>query len=263
MKNNKLLLKMRVIIVCVVMGLLLGCVSNNTVNKVSKEKVIDRGKALELHVQMALGYIDKGSRESARHHLVKAFEINKESATATGAMAMLYQLEGEPTLAEEQFKLALKRDKNFTLGHNNYGVFLYNQKRYELALEEFEKAAADLAYSGRSQALTNVGKASLKLGNMTRAKAAFEHAGILDRSNAEAFIELADINFQKQEYSEAKKYLDQYESVGQRSPRSILLAIRLERVFGNKDKEATLANSLKANFPYSKEYLEYKQNLVY
>jgi type IV pilus assembly protein PilF len=38
-----------------------------------------------------------------------------------------------------------------------------------------------------------------------------------------------------------------------------MLGIQLEKVFGNKDKEASLALILKNNFPYSKEYLEYKQ----
>jgi type IV pilus assembly protein PilF len=210
---------------------------------------------------MALGYIQKGNRESARHHLKRAFDINGSSAVATGAMAQLYELEGEPVLAEAQFKLALKRDKNFTQAHNNYGVFLFNLKRYEEAYSEFEKAAADLEFSGRAQALTNVGRVALKLGNNIRAKAAFEHATVLDRNAAEPCIELAEINFQLQEYAAAKNYLDMYTRVGQQqSARSLMLAIRLERVFGNKDKEASLGILLKNTFPYSKEYLEYKQN---
>lgn len=257
MQNNKLLLSLKWIVVVAVLGLLCGCVSEHIEGK---EKKVDKTKALDLHVQMALGYVENGNRDSARHHLTKAFEIDKNSAPATNAMAMLYQLEGEPALAEEQFKLALKRDKKLTLAHNNYGVFLYNQKRYSEALAEFELAAADLAYPQRSQALTNVGRASLKLGNMARAQSAFEHACILDRKNAEAFIELADINIQKQEYADAKRNLDTYASLTDYSPRSLMLGIRLERVFGNKDKEASLGLILKNKFPYSKEYLDYKQN---
>jgi type IV pilus assembly protein PilF len=258
MKNNKSLLDFKSVFVCVVVSLLMfGCVSEQITGKEKKNP--DKAKALELHVQMALGYVEKGNRESARHHLTKAFEIDSDSAPATNAMAMLYQLEGEQALAEENFKLALKRDKNLTIAHNNYGVFLYNQKRYQEAFAQFELAAADLANLGRSQALTNVGRAALKIGNDARAKAAFEHAGILDRRNAEAFIELADINFQNQEYADAKRNLDIYDSLAGSSARSLMLGIRLERVFGNKDKEAGLALRLKNNFPYSKELLEYQQ----
>lgn len=262
MQNNKLLLNIKFVCVCVLMCVFLqGCVSEHKVNG-NPEKAIDKNKSLELHVQMALGYIDKGNRESARHHLTKAFEIDKNSAAATNAMAMLYQLEGEPVLAEEQFKLALKRDKQLTVAHNNYGVFLYNQRRYEEAFAEFEKAAADLANPSRAQALTNVGRAALKLGNTVRAEAAFGHASILDRNSPDPLIELADINFQKQEYADAKKYLDEYGTLTQHTARSLMIGIRLERVFGNKDKEASLALILKSRFPYSKEYLDYKQNTI-
>ncbi|HEY0894045.1 MAG TPA: type IV pilus biogenesis/stability protein PilW, partial [Cellvibrio sp.] len=43
---------------------------------------------------------------------------------------------------------------------------------------------------------------------------------------------------------------------------ALLLGIRLERVFGNKDKEASYLLVLKNRFPYSKEYLEYKQTMM-
>jgi type IV pilus assembly protein PilF len=258
MQNNKLLLSFKSVLICVLVSLfLMSCVSEQVSGK--EKKGPDKGRALELHVQMALGYVEKGNRESARHHLTKAFEIDKNSAAATNAMAMLYQLEGELPLAEEQFKLALKRDKNLTVAHNNYGIFLYNQKRYQEAYAQFELAAADLAYTNRSQALTNVGRAALKLGNTVRAQAAFEHACILDKKNSDAFIELADINFQKQEYADAKKNLDVFTSIADHTPRSLMLGIRLEKIFGNKDKEASLALILKNNYPYSKELLDYKQ----
>jgi len=258
MQNNKLLLSFKSVCICALMTVfLMGCVSEQISGK--EKKGPDKNKALELHVQMALGYVEKGNRDSARHHLNKAFEIDRSSAAATNAMAMLYQLEGESALAEEHFKLALKRDKHLTIAHNNYGIFLYNQKRYQEAFNQFELAGADLGYNLRSQVLTNVGRSALKIGNEARAQAAFEHACILDKRNADAFIELADINFQKQEYADAKRNLDVFASIADHTARSLALAIRLERVFGNRDKEASLALMLKNNFPYSKEYLEYKQ----
>lgn len=261
MQNNQLLLGFKSVFICALVSvLLMACVSEQISGKEKKE--LDRGRALELHIQMAVGYVEKANREAARHHLTKAFEIDKNSAAATNAMAMLYQLEGEQALAEENFKLAIKRDKTLTVAYNNYGIFLYNQKRYQEAYAQFELAAADLAYVNRSQALTNVGRTALKLNNDVRAQAAFEHACILDRKNADAFIELADINFQKQEYADAKRNLDTYTAIADHSARSLMLAIRLEKVFGNKDKEASLALMLKNKFPYSKEYLNYKQKFA-
>lgn len=259
MNNFIRLLKLTLFAVVAVV-ILAGCVSESKSGKATRQ--IDKSKALELHIQLAQGYIDKGNRESARHHLRKASEIDKNSADAMEAMARLYQLEGEPALAEKTFKKALKRKKNFTLANNNYGVFLFGSKRYEEALVQFELAASDLDYDGRAFALVNVGRTALSIGKNERAKAAFEHASILDKGIAEPHIELADISFQKQEYADAKKYLDRYQSLGQQSARALLLGIRLERIFGNKDKEASYLLVLKNRFPYSREYLEYKQTMM-
>lgn len=235
-----------------------GCVSESG----NPKRQVDKNKSLDLHIQLAQGYIDRGNREAARHHLRKATEINKNSPEATETLARLYQLEGESKLAEETFRKAIRAKKNFTLAHNNYGVFLFSAKRYEEALEQFELAAADLDYDGRAAALVNVGRTALLLGKNDRAKAAFEHASVLDRNSADAHIELADINFQAKEYAKAKDHLDRFQNSGQQSPRALLLGIRLERIFGNKDKEASYLLVLKNRFPYSREYLEYKQTMM-
>jgi type IV pilus assembly protein PilF len=261
MQMNRFIKLLKLTLVsAVAIVLLAGCVSDGQGGKPKRQ--IDKSKSLELHIKLAQGYIDKGNRESARHHLRKASEIDKNSADALEARARLYQLEGEPALAEATFKKALKRKNNFTLANNNYGVFLFGLRRYEEALVQFELAASDLDYDGRAAALVNVGRTALSLGKNERAKAAFEHASILDRGIAEPHIELAAMNFQNQEYADAKKHLDRYQALGQQSARALLLGIRLERVFGNKDKEASYLLVLKNRFPYSKEYLEYKQTMM-
>lgn len=256
--NNFLRLLKLTLVFFIAAVLFTGCVSDG-----STTRQIDKSKSLELHIRLAQGYIEKGNRESARHHLRKASEIDKNSADAMEATARLYQLEGEPELAEKTFKKALKRKDNFTLAHNNYGAFLFGLKRYEEALVEFELAAGDLDYNGRASALVNVGRTALLLGKNVRAKAAFEHASILDRGIAEPHIELASMSFINQEYADAKKHLDRYQALGQQSSRALLLGIRLERVFGNKDQEASYLLVLKNRYPYSKEYLEYKQTMMY
>ena len=74
-----------------------------------------------------------------------------------------------------------------------------------------------------------------------------------------AAIELAELYFEDRVYPDAKKYLDIFGANSRQSARSLWLGIRLERIFGNKDKEASYALALKNLHPYSKEYLEYKR----
>lgn len=232
-----------------------GCVSQTTGPEV------DREAALDTHYRLAMAYIDNRNRDSARHHIRKAFELDSGSAKAYAAQAMLFQLEGEMERAEDSFKSALRRDRDFAQARNNYGAFLYRQERYEEAYDQFAIVSENLDYDNRARALLSLGRAALKLGREERARAAFEHAFTLDSRLAPVLLELADISFKNKEYAQAKRYLDQYGQVARQSARSLLLGIKIERIFGNKDNEASYALALKNRFPYSDEYLEYKREM--
>lgn len=219
---------------------------------------VDKERALETYVQLALAYIDNGNRESARHHLRRAFDLERNSVPANAAMAMLYQLEGEPELAEERFRWVLRRDPGFSQARNNYAVFLYRNERYEEAFEQFQRVSRDLDYQHRDRVLLNLGRVSQELGKYDRAKTAFEHAYTLNRRMPAVLAELAEISFNEQDYAQAKRYLDQHGEVAQHTPRTLLLGIKIERIFGNKDQEASYALALRNRYPYSNEYLEYR-----
>ncbi|MCE2029353.1 type IV pilus biogenesis/stability protein PilW [Sessilibacter corallicola] len=235
-----------------------GCVTTTTS---SSDAVVDKEKALETRIQLTLGYISQGSRDSARINLNKARDLNPNDPRVNNAAALLYQLEGEPEQAESQFKLALKKSPEFSSARNNYGVFLSSHGRNQEAYDQFEQASSNLEYDRRDVALTNLGQASLKLGLPEKAKASFEHAVRLNSRSGTPLLELAELEFKDRNYSAAKSYLDRYARVAKQNPRALWLGIRLERIFGNKDQEASLALALKNLYPYSAEYLEYKRLL--
>lgn len=243
-------------ILLVAVVLISGCVSTGG----NQRAQVDKDRALENHIQLAYAYIDTGNREAARHHLRRAFDLDRRSVDAMGAMAMLYQLEGEPDLADEYFRRTLRRDRNHTRTRNNYGVFLYNQARYEDAYQEFERVVADLDYDNRARALVNLGRSALRLGNVERAESAFRHAHVLDRRLPSAMIELADLYFELEDYAESKRFLDLFAERATHTPRSLWLGIRIEQIFGNEDQEASYALALRNLYPYSRENLEYIQS---
>lgn len=235
------------------LALLSGCMSQP-----SKEDV-NREAALETYYKLAIGYLENGNRESARHHIQQAFELDSRSSRAYAAQGLLLQSEGEPERAEENFRKALRYDDDFTQARNNYGAFLFQQERYEEAYEQFVRASEDLDYDNRARALLNLGRTALELDRPEKARAALEQAINLNEELAPALLELAQMEFEDEAYADAKRYLDRYAEVRRHSARSLLLGIKIERIFDNKDKEASYALALKNRFPYSDEYLEYKQ----
>ncbi|GAB1269225.1 type IV pilus biogenesis/stability protein PilW [Aurantivibrio infirmus] len=219
-------------------------------------------RALGSYIQLGFGYLQAQNREQARINFNKALGIDRKSVEANEGMALLHQLNGEAKLAEDFFKAAIRYDGTFARVRNNYGNFLFQHERYEEAYKQFEVAGNDLNYERRSVALVNLGRTALKLGNVERAEALFDHALGLDPKLVSALEELAELKFNKGEYALAKSYIDQYGKITKHSARTLWLGIRLERIFGNKDNEASYGLALRNLHPYSQEYLDYKQSLT-
>lgn len=231
------------------------CVSTTTG---SIPRGVDKQKALDSYIDLGMAYLQRDDRDSSRRNFEKALQIDSDSYEAHNGMGLLFQLTGEPELAEKSFKRSLSSNRKFTQARVNYGVFLYSQERFEEALENFELAAEDLSYDRRALALAYIGQSALKTGNLVRARSAFEHSLNVDNKLALPMLELALMNFDEEDYVASKNYLDLFLKTAKSSAKSLWLGIRIERIFGNKDKEASYALALKNLHPYSKEYLEYK-----
>ncbi|AMX03091.1 type IV pilus biogenesis/stability protein PilW [Microbulbifer thermotolerans] len=236
-----------------------GCVTTG----LPQRQEVDIEKAVQTHVQLGLRYLRNGdNREAARHHFNKALELGKKDPMAHLGLALMYQTDGEVEVAESHFKKALRYGDNFSMARTNYGAFLYQQERYEEALVQFEKAASDLTYNRRSYALTNYGRTAAKLGKVEEAEKAYTRALALDDDLPQALLELAELKFNTGAYVEAKHYLDRYSAKNRQIPQSLWLGIRIEKIFGNRDKERSYALALKNLYPYSAEALKYKQTMA-
>ena len=241
----------------VVTCLLAACISTSSVD----DPKIDKKKALEAHVKLGMNYLQKGERDRAFRSFAKAEEIDSRSAEAVQGQAMVHQLNGELDVAEEKFQRALKLRSDFSKAsiQLSYARFLYEAERCAEAEPLLKQVTKDFNYSGRVNALYLIGRCALLDNDIPRAKGAFEHAINLDPRAAPSALELAELLFDERDYENAKRNLDRYSANSRQSARSLWLGIRIERIFGNKDKEASYALALKNLHPYSKEYLEYKR----
>jgi type IV pilus assembly protein PilF len=232
------------------------CVTSN-----SRKSTVDAKKAHDSHLNLGLTYLQRDNREGARRHFEKALQLEPDSAAAHNGLARLYALTGEFALAEKSFQRAISEDSSFTQARVSYARFLYEQGRYPEAYKSFEVATQDLSSPQRALALAYLGQTALKLDDKLKAKSLFEHSVNIDNKLAIPLIELGDLYFDEQDYAKSKEYLDRYTEVAGRTSRSLWLGIRIERIFGNKDKEASYALALKNLHPYSQEYLAYKKQL--
>lgn len=244
---------LRVGLLTLVMLILAGCVTTST----SSPQQVDLDKAEKTHVQAGLAYLRQDDRESARRHFEKALELNKRSAGAYNGLAYLYWSEQNLERAESFFRKALSLQPDFSRASNNYGSFLYSQMRYEEAEKYFKKVTEDYRYDSRHLALLNLGRTELKLGKSDAALASFRQAIGINRRVAAPYLELAELYFDAKNYPLARQHFDQYSQLAGQTSRSLWLGIRLEQIYGDKDKKASYALALKNLYPDSAEYLEY------
>jgi len=239
--------------------LLSACIS--TTESVFTEKA-DPEKALERRVSLARQYIGEGNWENAKRNLRMANDIDPRNPEVHEAFALVYQATGEYELAEESYQMAIRLDKSFSRARNNYATFLYSQQRFEEAETQLEAVVADTLYKARPRAFVNLGLCRVQLFDSQGAEEAFRRAVAMDRTNAIALLELANLRFDAGDYTTAKQYYGTYRTVvRQQSARGLWLGIRIARETGDRDAEGSFALALSNLYPDSPEYQAYKRTL--
>ncbi|MCY1435498.1 type IV pilus biogenesis/stability protein PilW [compost metagenome] len=237
------------------LNLFAGCVSTGTVDPMSTGK--GRAEARQAYVQLGIGYLQQGLVERAKVPLKKALELDSSDADANAALALVFQAEAEPDLADQSFRKALSSRPADARILNNYGSFLYEQNRYRDAYEMFGKAAADALYPERSRVFESLGMTALKLSRRDDAQAYLEKALRLNRQQPRALLEMAELSYEDRHYVPARDFYDRYSQMSEQSARSLLLGIRLANVFEDRNKAASYGLQLKRLYPGSPEYQQY------
>lgn len=219
----------------------------------------DREKEISQRVDAATQYLAKGNTEQAIVHLRRALELDPKSAPVHETLARVFVQTGEYELAERHFRRAIQAEPAYTRARNNYAAFLYQRGDLDGAIRELELVTADTLYEKRADAFSNLGRAYARRGEFDKASEMLGRALRMDRRQAPAMLELADIHFKRDQFPQAQQAYAMFRQAGLKpTPRSLLLGIRIARATGDRDAEASYALQLKGLFPQSEEYRAYQ-----
>jgi type IV pilus assembly protein PilF len=246
---------LRPALLLVIASLLVGCVSTGSVDPMKTDK--GRDEARDAYIQLGIGYLQEGASERAKVPLKKALDLDPSSADAHAALALVFQIEMEPKLADEHYRKALSQRGDDARLLNNYGSFLFEQKRYPEAFERYQQAAQDNLYPERSRVFENLGLTSLKLQQREQAKTYFERSLRLNSRQPRALLEMAELSYEDKHYVPARSYYESYIALAEQNARSLLLGTRLARVYEDRDGAASLGLQLKRLYPGTPEYQQY------
>lgn len=233
---------------------LTGCVQTGDVQPMRTES--GREQAKQAYIDLGKGYLREGLTGQAKSPLQSALKIDPADAEAHEVLALVFQQEMEPELAEKHFRRALANQRSArTL--NNYGSFLFDEGAYEKALEVYQEAARDSMYPSRSWVFENMGLTALKMGNTSDAIHYFERALRLDATQQRSQLEMGMLSYEQRDYPAAKHYYESYIQQTEHDARSLLLGARIASVYQDRDEAASLGLRLKQLYPGSPEYKAY------
>lgn len=241
--------------------LLSGCASNTATTAAGHSEE----ETLEAYTSLGVQYLQAGNTVNAKLSLQRALEIDKGYAPALSALALAFQSEQEFELAERYFRLALKSDPTSARIHNNFGAFLYSRLRYEEACEQLKLATNDPFYSGRAQALENLGRCYVLTDRKPEAIQSFGRALAINGNRSVSLVSLGQLEMERGDVASASRRFERFltlvEGQGlEHTAASLWLGIQLARIERNTSKASTYALILKNTYPNSAEYRRYEES---
>jgi type IV pilus assembly protein PilF len=204
------------------------------------------------HSDLGAAYYQQNKLEIALDEFNHAIHIDPKYGQAYNGLGLVYAALGEDAKADANFKKAIEVQPGNSESHNNYGSFLCARKRYDESIGHFLAAVKNPLYSTPNLAYANAGICSARKNDLKNAEIYLNKALQIEPLTHSAAQALADIQFRRGDASTAQKTL-QNALIASPSPETLWLGIKIARVLGDKNSEASYALQLRQQYPNSEQ----------
>ncbi|MEO5862302.1 MAG: type IV pilus biogenesis/stability protein PilW [Burkholderiales bacterium] len=207
----------------------------------------------DVHAELAANYYTRQQYDIALEELTIALASDPKHVSAYNLLGLTYMELQQDRKAEEAFATALRLAPDNPDVNNNYGWYLCNRERQKESIPFFLTAVRDTLYKQPHKPLTNAGICSRRAGNQPQAEEYFRRALRLAPADPQINLQLADLNFSRNNFPQAKLHLTRVIEAQISTAEVLWLAVRLDRKMGDRNSEASNALKLKRRFPESRE----------
>lgn len=133
-------------------------------------------------IQKSKGHYQEGiaslpvDRQKAFVSFQKSVQLNPNNKDSRYALGHVYALQGKLSLAEEEFRAAIKIDDNFSEAHTYLGQILAGQDRWDEAIKSYRQALVNPLYSTPDLARFHLGRALAQQGDFQASMEVLEDA---------------------------------------------------------------------------------------
>ncbi len=245
-------LTLKLFVVLLLLGCLTACETMNqkpTSSRKATGAEVDRARA---HTNLGAAYLQKNKLEIALDEFTEAIVILPTYAMAYNGLAMVRAALGQDEEAEYNYKKAIQLDPSISEAYNNYGTFLCSRGRYDESIEQFLMAIGNPLYATPNLAYANAGICSKRNNNIPQARAFLHKALEIQPLTHSAAEHLAEIQLDRGDAKLAKKTL-QNALIAAPTAERLWLGIKIARLLGDKNNEASYSLELRRKFPNAKE----------
>lgn len=211
-----------------------------------------------IHTELAALYYSRGNHGVALQEAMTAVEADPQYGPAFNVLGLVQMELKEDAAADRSFQQALAINPNDSEANNNYGWFLCNRGREKDSIAYFLAAIRNPLYQTPELAYTNAGLCSRKLGNDQEAESYLLQALKLRPGQPRALQVLAEIHYQRRDYTGTKELVTRFLEVAQPTPEILWLGVLSARGLGDRNAEASYGVQLRRRYPDSKEALALK-----
>ncbi|MDY6943337.1 MAG: type IV pilus biogenesis/stability protein PilW [Pseudomonadota bacterium] len=212
---------------------------------------VNASEAANYNTQLGMNYLAQGKYDVALEKFDRAREQDPKLPDTYVGYAQLYTRLGQPELADENYRKAIRLAPDRGDLHNNYGVFLCGQRRLEESEEQFLLALEDPKYTTQEFAYTNAGVCARLVPDKDKAENYFRKALMVNPQFGDALWQMAVLAYERNDHLKARAFLSRFHVAEQPTAESLLLGYRVETYLGDVEAAETYATRLAARFPNS------------
>lgn len=239
-------------------GILGGCASTEHAPlAASIAQGSDAHRRAEIRVELASNYYADGRMDLALAEVERALAVQPSHAEALGLKGLVLMQMGDAKRGEQSLQQAVRIEPDNPRLLNNLGWLVCQSGDPQRALPYFERALAQRAYASPATALANAGLCSLRAGDLKTAEANLVRAQSLDPVLATAQEGLAQLALARADYIAARHHVTRVLNSRDAGPEHFLMAVRVERLLGDKSAEQSLLAQWRRRYPESQQLQAY------
>lgn len=215
----------------------------------SDTREVRQRSQVRMHVVEAARALDAGRVEDAAREAGAALRLDQGSPDALGMMALVEMVRGNDQAAGRHYARAAEVAPRTGRILNDYGAWLCRSGRAAEAIPYFERAIADPGYAARADALANAGACAGEAGLPDRVEPYLRAALQLDPANSVALSAMAQYQYRKGHYLDARAFSQRRLAAAPASPDVLLLASQIEEKMGDRAAAARYREQLGKEFP--------------